>query len=200
MLDEVDYRIARALSEDGRQPIKQIASSLGISEPTVRSRLKKLRERGVLNVKASLDLRKLNCAVAFIALKVKAPKIQEILKNVVNLPEVDAVYQTFGEYDLIILATANDVKGIQKFGEKLAALDGVESLKPSLVLDIPVERRGFSVRLGVGVKVKCLNCRKEVKEAVNLVEESGRFFCSQSCLNDYKAKRAVQTYVGSKRV
>jgi DNA-binding Lrp family transcriptional regulator len=114
--------------------------------------------------------------------------MQEILKNIANLPEVDAVYQTFGEYDLIILATAGDVKGIQKFGEKLAALDGVESLKSSLILDTPVERRGFSARVGVGVKVRCINCRKEVKEEAKLIEDGGRFFCSQACLSEYKAK------------
>jgi len=191
MLDELDYRIAKALYEDGRLPTKHIATSLGISEPTVRGRLKKLREMGVLNIKASLNLRRLDCAAAFIALKVKAPKMQEVLKSIANLPEVDAVYQTFGEYDLIILATAKDVKGIQKFGEKLAALEGVESIKSNLILDIPVERRGFSVRVGVGVKVKCLNCREEVKEEANVVEEAGRFFCSQTCLNEYKVKRGV---------
>ncbi len=191
MLDELDYRIAKALYEDGRLPTKRIAASLGISEPTVRSRLRKLREMDVLNIKASLNLRKLDCVAAFIAVKAKAPKMQELLKSVANLPEVDTVYQTLGEYDLIILATANDVKGIQKFGEKLAALEGVESIKSSLILDIPVERRGFSVRVGVGVKVKCLNCRKEIKEEANVVEEAGRFFCSQTCLNEYKVKRGV---------
>jgi Lrp/AsnC family transcriptional regulator for asnA, asnC and gidA len=191
MLDELDYRIAKALREDGRLPTKHIAASLGISEPTVRSRLKKLKEMGVLQVKASLNLRKIDCAAAFLALKVKAPKMQEILKNIANLPEVDAVYQTFGEYDLIILATANDVKGIQKFGEKLAALDGVESLKSSLIIDNPVDRGGFSARVGVGVKVKCLNCRKEIKEEANLVKDEGRFFCSQTCLSEYKVKRSV---------
>ena len=191
MLDELDYRIAKALYEDGRLPTKHIATSLGISEPTVRSRLKKLREMGVLQVKASLNLRKLDCTAAFIALKVKAPKMQELLKSIANLPEVDAVYRTFGEYDLIILATANDVRGIQKFGEELATLEGVESQKTSLILDVPVDRRGFSIRAGVGVKVKCFNCRKEVKEVVNLVEEGGRFFCSQNCLNEYKIEKGV---------
>lgn len=154
MLDELDYRIAKALYEDGRMPTKHIAASLGVSEPTVRSRLKKLIERGVLNVKASLDLRKLDCVAAFITLKVKAPKTQEVLKSISSLPEVDAVYQTFGEYDLIILVTVRDMSAVQKFSEKLAELDGVESLRSSLVLDIPVERRGFSIRVGVGVKVK----------------------------------------------
>jgi Lrp/AsnC family transcriptional regulator for asnA, asnC and gidA len=191
MLDELDYRIAKALHEDGRLPTKHIAASLGISEPTVRSRLRRLKETGVLQVKASLNLRKLECAAAFIAVKARAPRMQELLKSVVNLPEVDAVYQTFGEYDLIILATARDVKGIQKFGEKLAALEGVESVKSSLILDIPVERRGFSVRVGVGVKVRCLNCRKEIADEANFVEEDGRFFCSQTCLSEYKVKRGV---------
>ena len=188
MLDELDYRIAKMLYEDGRLPTKHIAASLGLSEPTIRSRLKKLRDMGVLNIKASLDLRKMDCAAAFITLKMKAPKTQEVLKNISELPEVDAVYQTFGDCDIIILATSGDVKGIQRFSEKLAKLDGVESVKASMILDIPVERRGFSVRVGVGVKVKCSHCRKEISEEANLVEYAGRFFCSQACASEYRLK------------
>lgn len=191
MLDELDYKIAKMLYEDGRLPTKHIAASLGISEPTIRSRVKKLRDMGVLYVKASLDLRKIDCAAAFITLKMKTPKTQEVLKNVSESPEVDAVYQTFGEYDIIILATSGDVKGIQRLSERLAKLDGVESLKASMILDIPAERRGFSIRVGVGVKVKCLNCKKEIREETNLVEYAGRFFCSQACVTEYKVKNNI---------
>ncbi|MEM3614894.1 MAG: AsnC family protein, partial [Nitrososphaerales archaeon] len=80
-LDELDYRLAKALQEDGRLTTRQIASLIKVSEPTVRSRLKKLRELGVLNIKASLDLRKIDCTAAFLTLKLKASNIQEVLKN-----------------------------------------------------------------------------------------------------------------------
>ncbi|MEM1994478.1 MAG: AsnC family transcriptional regulator [Nitrososphaerales archaeon] len=187
-LDELDYRLAKALQEDGRLTTRQIASLIKVSEPTVRSRLKKLRELGVLNIKASLDLRKIDCTAAFLTLKLKASNIQEVLKNLSSFPEVDAAYQTFGEYDLVILATAKDVKGIQRLSEKLAGLDGVEVLRVSMLLDALVERRGFSVRVGVGVKVNCFNCRKEIKSE-EMIEHEGRFFCSQVCLNKYKTER-----------
>lgn len=189
-LDELDYRLARILGVDGRLHTKQIAATLGVSEPTVRSRLRRLKEVGVLNVKASLDLRKIDCTAAFITLKLKASRMQEILKKVSEFPEVDAAYQTFGEYDLIILATAKDVKGIQKLSEKLTGLNDVEAVRVSMLLDVLVERRGLSVRAGVGVKVHCYNCRGEV-EYERMVEYEGRFFCSQDCLNEYKAKSGV---------
>lgn len=186
-LHELDYRLAKALQEDGRLTIKQIAALVKLSEPTVRSRLRRLRELGVLNVKASLDLRKIDCVAAFITMKLKAPNAQDVWKSISEFPEVDAAYQTFGEYDLIILATAKDVKGIQGLSERLAGLNGVEHVRVSMLVDILVERRGFSVRAGVGVKVNCFNCGKEVKDEEG-IEYEGRFFCSQACFNKYKAE------------
>ncbi len=189
-IDELDYRLVKILSTDGRIRTKRIASMLGVSEPTVRSRLKRLRESGLLNVRASLDLRRLDCTAAFITLKLKASRIQEAIKTISQMPEVDALYQTLGEYDLILLATAKDSRGVQRLNEKIAGIDGVEALRTSLLIDVVAAKSGLSVRPGVGVRARCQNCGKVVAEGTEILD-CDLFFCSQTCVAEYRSKHPI---------
>ena len=54
-LDAVDRQILRLLQDDGRRPNADLARALGISEPTVRKRLDRLRDSGVLHIIGLLD-------------------------------------------------------------------------------------------------------------------------------------------------
>ena len=51
-LDELDYAIINLLREDGRLPYRAIARELGLTEATVRSRVKRLEESGSMRVVA----------------------------------------------------------------------------------------------------------------------------------------------------
>ncbi len=47
MLDDLDKRILGHMQEDGRMTFVDLASHLGVSEGTIRKRVKRLEERGV---------------------------------------------------------------------------------------------------------------------------------------------------------
>jgi DNA-binding Lrp family transcriptional regulator len=53
-IDEINLAIINHL-RDGRMPFKKIADSLAVSEGTVRGRVKKLKEEGVLAITALVD-------------------------------------------------------------------------------------------------------------------------------------------------
>lgn len=46
MLDDLDKRILGHMQEDGRMTFVDLASHLGVSEGTIRKRVKRLEERG----------------------------------------------------------------------------------------------------------------------------------------------------------
>ena len=48
-IDEINVAIIQHL-KDGRVPFKQIAEKLGVSEGTIRARVKKLQDEGVLEI------------------------------------------------------------------------------------------------------------------------------------------------------
>ncbi len=53
-LDALDRGILRILQEDGRMSYSEMARRLGVPESTIRLRVKKLKERGVIRKFAAL--------------------------------------------------------------------------------------------------------------------------------------------------
>ena len=50
---DLDIRLIRALQEDGRRSLRQLANLLGVSTSTVSKRLEDLRERGIVSACAT---------------------------------------------------------------------------------------------------------------------------------------------------
>ena len=55
-LDDVDNAIIALLREDGRMPYRTIAASVGVTEATVRSRVRRLEESDTMRVVAVTDI------------------------------------------------------------------------------------------------------------------------------------------------
>ncbi len=55
-LTATDVAIIRALSNDARKPLSQVAAGLGLSTRTVRNRLEKLREENTIHATPALDM------------------------------------------------------------------------------------------------------------------------------------------------
>ncbi len=54
-LDSLDKKIVRLLTEDGRIPVGDMAARLGVTAPTVRSRIKNLEKAGKLKIAGLID-------------------------------------------------------------------------------------------------------------------------------------------------
>ena len=58
-LTQLDIGIIDLLRKDGRITTRNLASHLGVSEVTIRKRLKRLRENAILNITAVVEPRQL---------------------------------------------------------------------------------------------------------------------------------------------
>jgi Lrp/AsnC family transcriptional regulator for asnA, asnC and gidA len=54
-LDTLDNEIIRLLTENGRMPIGEMSKRLGVTAPTIRSRIKNLEKKGLLKVSGIID-------------------------------------------------------------------------------------------------------------------------------------------------
>lgn len=103
LLDQIDRRLARLLSDDGRYGANELAEKLDLSPPTVRARLKALLERnlmkvvGVLNVAERPEL--ISAIVGIHA--VGHGKLNEIARRLSEIPFVTSVSIVTGRYDII---------------------------------------------------------------------------------------------------
>ena len=137
-IDEMDFQIIGLLRQDGRMSNRDMARELGITEATVRARLRRLEDRQILRVVAMADFgvvgRSLMTAVG---VQVKGRSAAEVAADLAALPQVLTVNIVIGTHDIEIAIVSRDQQELATFlNHTLANLPGVFRLTPGLALDI----------------------------------------------------------------
>ena len=115
-MDELDAKIISLLQQDGRASNAGIAREVGVSEGTVRRRLKRLVQGEYIHVIAMLDPSKLGFASeALIGVQVDPDKIDQVATSLANLEEVNWVAITTGSYDIFAWAVLQSSESLGIF-------------------------------------------------------------------------------------
>lgn len=126
-ITETDMEIIRCLHDDARMSIVQIAKKINVPESTVRSRLTRLTENGILNFVAVTDLFKLGYRLwIMITIQTELTKIDEVARRLSELPEIYFVAVTTGGYDMIVSASFRSNEEFLEFvSTKLSRIPGI---------------------------------------------------------------------------
>ena len=102
-IDALDNEIIRLLTENGRMSTGELAKKLNITAPTVRSRIKDLEKKGIFKVSGLINPSKhREMMTALVAMSVQSRgKLDQILDNIANLPNVVWAAVVTGRYDII---------------------------------------------------------------------------------------------------
>lgn len=107
-VDELDISIIKLLQVDARRSNRRIATELGVSEGTVRGRIKRLLADRVIRVQAVSDAFAFGIsAQAFVGVKTKDGKTDEVGRDLMACENVAQLTRTLGEYDFIAVVIAN---------------------------------------------------------------------------------------------
>ena len=126
-LEPLDRKILAALSHDGRRAYRDIARELDVSEGTVRQRLGRLIDRGLIRVSAVGSPLKLGFeAVALVMVQAKPGFVDEIARRLADMPNVRFVGTSFGSADIIIQTIHPTTQDLHAFvsNELPAIIDG----------------------------------------------------------------------------
>ena len=133
-MDDLDREILAILRRDSRTPYTEIADRVGTSEGTVRNRVERLLEDGVIerftiatrtgNVKAMIEVG--------VAVDVDTGGISE---SIADWTEVDFVWQVSGEEDIVVVVDTADTGTLNDLITRARELDEVVSTKTRLILD-----------------------------------------------------------------
>lgn len=136
MLDKKDRAIISYLQYDGRTPYTKIADKLGITEGSVRRRVKRLIESGQLQIVGIVEPKEMGWNEAgMIGINVQANRITEVAEAIAQLPEVSYLFQTAGEFDLFAEVYCKDRDHFVSFlNEKLQKIPGVNRTQSFLIL------------------------------------------------------------------
>lgn len=135
-LDETDWQIVRLLRQE-HDSNNSIARQLGLSEGTVRNRLKRLKEAGVLEVRALLNPEAIDGQqLVFIGLCIKESRqLRTMAERIAALPGVHAVSIVSGRFDLLAEILVDSNRGLVQFvTETLSQVDGIASTESFVVL------------------------------------------------------------------
>ncbi len=126
-ITETDMEIIRCLHDDARMSIVQIAKKINVPESTVRSRLTRLTENGILNFVAVTDLFKLGYRLwIMITIQTELTRIDEVAQRLSELPEIYFVAVTTGGYDMIVSASFRSNEEFLEFvSTKLSRIPGI---------------------------------------------------------------------------
>ena len=135
-MDETNVKIVRKLLLDARLSYRKIAEEIGVSPPTVLSRVKKLENDNIIKFySAVLDHEKLGYDLtAIIEVTAVKGKISEVERHIARLPNVCAVYDITGLTDMVIIAKFKNRKDLSNFVKKDLSMSYVERTNTHIVL------------------------------------------------------------------
>ena len=146
-MDELDRKIIALLERNGRASNARIARDVGVSEGTVRRRLKRLVQERIINVIALPDPRKLGYeSEALIGIQVDPDKIDQVANKVAELDHTRWVAVTTGTYDVFAWATLPNAEELGKFlREKVGTITGVR--RTETFVNLAVKKREYGIPL-----------------------------------------------------
>lgn len=76
--------------------------------------------------------------LAFVDIFVDSPKLDDVVKALSALPNVEELYEVTGEFDVVSLVSATDIEEFRDFlKNKLLKVPGIKSTVTSIVLSAP---------------------------------------------------------------
>jgi Lrp/AsnC family transcriptional regulator for asnA, asnC and gidA len=143
-LDSLDIGIVRELQDDGRRAFREIARNLSVPEATVRTRVKRLQDQGILQILAFIDASKLGRArLALFFLDVD-PKHHDAVVEILNAwTEVSYMSTITGTPDLCVQILCRDDEGLWELQQKVRSLRGVIGVRT--MQEIKVHKIRFTI-------------------------------------------------------
>jgi Lrp/AsnC family transcriptional regulator, regulator for asnA, asnC and gidA len=133
-VDDLDSKITKQLTKDGRRSFSDIAKELDVSNHTVIKRYNRLKENGALKVSVQIDLAKIGYA-AIIDLNIAFTTIRGLSINIVDIltkiPDVIIITKTSGDFDLQVTAVVKDLEQALGIQDEVSKIEGVTQVEAS---------------------------------------------------------------------
>lgn len=140
-LDDIDYAIINLLKNDSRLSIREISKMINRSPSTISERIRKLENKGVIKrYTITIDHGRLGYKLnAITLLQVDGAHIEDVEKMLMTEPNVRAVYDITGEYDVAIITTFRDSEELDRFIKKMLKNPYIKRSVTNIILRIVKE-------------------------------------------------------------
>jgi DNA-binding Lrp family transcriptional regulator len=132
-MDALDERILSILRENAREPFVNVAKQLGTSEGTIRARVKKLQQQGVIK---KFTLKTAGKGVkALIEVKVETGvHTSDVSDQVARWKSVEQVWEVSGDNDIVVLVNCAATEELNDLVERIRSLKEIKATGSRLIL------------------------------------------------------------------
>ena len=126
-LDPLDRQIVELLSRNGRMSNLDAARQLGVSEKTVRQRIRRLMDRDGMRIVAAFDQPPAQSRLIML-LHAEPGQRFAVASRLAQLPDIDEVHLTTGAFELVATASfGSDGQALEFYVSQIESAPGIQS-------------------------------------------------------------------------
>ncbi|MCI9866929.1 Lrp/AsnC family transcriptional regulator [Rhizobium skierniewicense] len=152
-LDRFDARLLSLLQNNNRQSSEELGAIVGLSATAVQRRLKRLREKGIIEADVSIVTPKaVGRPIAMLVLvsleRERVDIVDRFKQSIRQTPEVMNGYYVTGDSDFVLIVTAESMEDYEAFTRKFFYENpDIKGFKTMVIMDRV--KTGFSVPIDV---------------------------------------------------
>jgi Lrp/AsnC family transcriptional regulator for asnA, asnC and gidA len=135
-LDDLDRRIIDLLAHDARVSNRQIAEQLGVTEGTIRGRVKRLEKDNCIRFTAVTNVAFAGAPkVVLIGVHAAHGELTALSQRIAAMPEIRCVIITLGRYDILAIGLFTQLEEVVDVANnRILALPGVRHVETSIAV------------------------------------------------------------------
>jgi DNA-binding Lrp family transcriptional regulator len=189
-LDPVDIRILELLLQNGRLSYRELAKRVGVTTPTVSSKVEHLTDMGLIEgYTIAIDPEMLDQMTVLLTIECKPSDLQTVLDGMDVREEVRELYAVDGTR-VHAKVTVEDQAHLNAFLDGLGKIPQITSYNYQTVTRTVKEVPRAMLHDRQNVVVNCYYCGKPIYDEPVKIKMDGKdhFLCCQSCARLYKEK------------
>ena len=135
-LDALDMQLIDLLGTDARISNRKIAAELGVTEGTVRGRIRRLQQDGLIAFTAIRGLELADHSrLAFVRIQAEIEHVRRVAQEISLLPQVNAVLIMMGQFNILTMCMFGELDDLFHLAsDRILTIEGVHHVETSIVV------------------------------------------------------------------
>ena len=133
-LDALDHKIVEKLARDARISNRAIAAELGVTEGTIRTRIKRLQNEGLIQFTVVTDFRMAGSPnLCMFGIDADPSRVPELAKALRDIPEINCVVVLLGRFSLLAMGLFTNIEQLNDIvTTRIRPLAGVQRVETAI--------------------------------------------------------------------
>jgi DNA-binding Lrp family transcriptional regulator len=135
-LDDLDRQLIELLARDARVSNRKIATELGVTEGTVRGRIKRLQQDRLISFTAITGLQMARKSqLAFIWVQAEVERTREVAREIAEMEQINAVLITMGQFNILAMTLFDELDDlVEVASDRILSVPGVHHVETSIAV------------------------------------------------------------------